>query len=244
MNVRNIILAVMVFSMAAFGQAIAGFGPAGVTINAGVADAYQINYLPNTAINGGGFVDLINSGALGASITGPLVGLPVGYICVNVYVFDASDEQLTTCCTCPLSPNEGAHLTSADLLKFPATGQVPASLVVKLVATLPKGEVRATAGTTGTQTCVGATSLPGTVAGAIDVLAPGLRAWATKIHVIPAGGGAAGFNQSDETAFLPADLSPGEYFSLVSRCANIVGNGSGAGVCAACTPGVLGGKKK
>lgn len=249
MNLRNITLAVIVFSMAAFGQIsgpIAGFGtPAGTTLNAGVPDAFQINYLPNPTVNGGGFIDMSNAGALGAAFFGPLLGSKVGYICANVYAF-TPDEQEVACCVCPMSPNSVWHLvTATDLAANTATGVVPASLTVKIVTTLPTGETTANAGSTGAVTCDSPALIPyNTAAAATAKLAPGLRAWATKIHQIPAGGGGAAFTAATETAFLPAPLSPGELASIVNRCAGIVGNASGAGICGACRVGAVGGGRK
>ena len=66
-----------------------------------------------------------------------------------------------------------------------------------------------------------------------------MLAWGTTIHAAPAGGYAV-----TETAFSPASLSAGELASLGGRCASILGNGSGFGICASCRAGALGANKK
>ena len=63
-----------------------------------------------------------------------------------------------------------------------------------------------------------------------------MLAWGTTIHA----GAAAGTLDTTETAFSPASLSAGELASITNRCTNIIGNGSGFGICRSCRPGALG----
>jgi hypothetical protein len=74
-------------------------------------------------------------------------------------------------------------------------------------------------------------SLPGT-----RTLAGGMGAWGTTLHAAPP----AGTLGLTETPFRPATLSPGELASITGRCASILGNGSGSGVCRSCRLGALG----
>jgi hypothetical protein len=74
-------------------------------------------------------------------------------------------------------------------------------------------------------------SLPGTGA-----LAGGVLAWGTTLH---------GPTLSlTEAPFIPATLSAQELASITGRCANILGNGSGFGVCRSCRVGGLGSVKQ
>lgn len=74
-------------------------------------------------------------------------------------------------------------------------------------------------------------SIPGTGA-----LAGGMAAWGTTIHGAPV----AGTFGITETPFRPGRLSPSELASIRGRCATILGNGSGFGVCRSCRTGALG----
>jgi hypothetical protein len=67
-------------------------------------------------------------------------------------------------------------------------------------------------------------------------LAGGMAAWGTTIHPRTA---PAGFGLT-ETPFSSATLSAGELSSITGRCAAILGNGSGYGVCRSCRVGALG----
>jgi hypothetical protein len=66
-----------------------------------------------------------------------------------------------------------------------------------------------------------------------------MAAWGTTLHATPTAGSYA----TTETPFTPATLSPGEAASIGGRCASILGNGSGFGVCNSCRAGGLGGGK-
>jgi len=232
LRILLVALSAVVLSTVAFGQPGAIPAPQ----NPGVLlDAYQLNYLSNIGI-GAGFVDITNAGQLGADAFGPLSGT-TGRICVNVYTF-SPDEQEISCCSCLVTPNALVHLTaSSDLTFNTLTGAVPTSIVVKLLATIP-GTTTAAPGTnagpfTGSS-CNAA--FPFTTAN----LAPGMRAWGTKLHALPTSPVTYG---ATETAFLPANLSAGELAKLTNLCQFIVGNGSGAGICKSCTLGGLGGSK-
>src|SRR5579872_4389522 len=98
-----------------------------------VLDApYQVRYAANLQF-GESYVDIINTGANGAPAMGPGFGAATGNICANVYVI-TSDEQLDSCCSCLITPNQTASLrVNADLLSNPQTGTVS---FVKTAATL------------------------------------------------------------------------------------------------------------
>lgn len=245
MQLRNIVLATTVFSAVAFGQAITGFGPNGVTVNQNVPDAYQVktiaNTMPPTGVSfpaGSGYIDLTNAGALGADLFGPGLGPKTGYICANIYAFSA-DEQLVSCCHCPLSPNSGWSITGSDIVKTTLTGTNPTSLTVKILFTIP-GANATTAGVNTQASFTGQVCNSANTALGAANLAPGGRAWAVTAHTLPTSTAAAPVFGISEAAFAKADLSPGELASILNRCANIVGNGSGAGVCKTCSAGVLG----
>ena len=173
-------------------------------------NSFLIRYAANLD-KGDSIVNVSNSGLLGAPLLGPGFGDSVGNICVNVYTF-SPDEQLISCCSCPVTPNGLAHFSvNNDLLNTTLTGVIPTSTVIKLVA-----------------------SVPGT-----PILAGGMLAWGTTLHAAPAGG-----TSVTEGPFRPATLSPGELASLTGRCASILGNGSGFGICRSCRAGALGAAKQ
>jgi hypothetical protein len=183
---------------------------------------FQVRYAANLNL-GESYINISNTGANGAPLLGPGFGGAVGNICVNVYAF-SPDEQLISCCSCLVTPNGLVNLgVNRDLTSKTLTGVVPTSVVVKLVSTI--------AGTGGTGTSC--TNSAATVtAGA---LAGGMVAWGTTLHSDPAG------VATTETAFTPATLSAGELASISGRCASILGNGSGFGICSSCKAGGLGG---
>jgi uncharacterized repeat protein (TIGR01451 family) len=181
--------------------------------------SFQVSYAANPSV-GESYINIINTGANGASLVGPGFGGTTGNICVNVYAF-APDEQEISCCSCLLTPNSVANLgVNRDLTSTTLTGLVPASVVVKLVSTLAGGNG------TGTS-CSSTAATEGT-------LANGLVAYGTTPQ--PAG---SAFSAVEHT-FIPSTLSAAEYASITGRCASILGNGSGFGVCNSCRSGALG----
>ena len=197
--------------------------PASATLFIG--QPFQVNYSANLNF-GESYVDIGNAGTSGAPLLGPGFGGAAGNICVSVYAFDPS-EELISCCSCLVTPGQTVNLgVNADLTSKTLTGIVPTSVTVKLLATL--------AGGTGTgTTCNNAAA---TAAGA---LANGTTAFRTTLHATPVAGSYA----STETSFTPATLSAGELASITGRCASIIGNASGFGICTSCRAGALGGSK-
>jgi hypothetical protein len=172
---------------------------------------------------------------------------------VNVYAF-APDEQEISCCSCLLTPNSVANLgVNRDLTSTTLTGVVPTSVVIKLLATL--------AGSDGTGTsCTNSAALHPTAAIAVGksganstkesnlkprllqtvdpIAAAGMVAYGTTPQPVGTGYSAV------EHAFVPSTLSAEEYASITGRCASILGNGSGFGVCNSCRSGALGASKQ
>lgn len=211
MYLRNVILVALVLAIAASAQITAD-------------SPFQVRYAANLNL-GESYINVSNTGANGAPLLGPGFGGAVGNICVNVYAF-SPDEQLISCCSCLVTPNGLVNLgVNRDLTSKTLTGVIPTSVVVKLVSTI--------AGTGGTGTSCTNSAATAT-AGA---LAAGMVAWGTTLHATPV----AGTTATTETAFTPATLSAGELASITGRCASIIGNGSGFGICASCRAGGLGG---
>jgi hypothetical protein len=231
MHLRNVVLALFVLTMVAFAQ------------NPITADSpFQVNYAANLQI-GESWINVVNTGANGAALLGPGFG-PVGNICVNVYAF-TPDEQLVSCCSCLVTPNGlvhfGAYASLASNTMTPGAGYLPGfnaangtgGLVIKLVSTL--------AGGTGNSTSCTNSAASLTAAG--TVLATGMAAWRTTVHNAPPTPvtGAPGVPYGvTETRFTPATLSAGEIASISGRCAAIIGNASGYGICRGCSAGALG----
>ncbi len=181
---------------------------------------FEVSYFANLQ-SGDSVINITNTGANGASLNGPGFGQDVGSICVNVYAF-SPDEQMVSCCSCRVTPNGLAALSVVDdLINTTLTGIRPNSIVVKLLATRGTscGNSAAAAGSPG---------FPVVIAGS-------KAAWGTTIHPGP-----GGTFVLTETPFIPSTLSPGELASLTNRCTNIIGNGSGFGICRACRQSGLG----
>ncbi|MBZ5582802.1 MAG: hypothetical protein LAQ30_11495 [Acidobacteriia bacterium] len=212
MHLRNVLLAILALAVVALAQPVAIDAP------------FQVRYAANTTF-GESYINITNDGANGAPLLGPGFGDQRGNICVNVYAF-SPDEQMISCCSCLVTPNGLVNLgVNRDLTSKTLTGIIPTSVVIKLVATL-SGGTPAGSGTSCTNSAA-------SVVAAAKV--PGMLAWGTTNHLA-----ASGAYVVTETPFSPATLSEGELASLGGRCAAILGNGSGFGICRSCQAGALG----
>jgi len=212
MYLRNVLLAAIFTSVAAFAQITAD-------------SPFQVRYAANLTV-GESYINITNTGANGAALLGPGFGTQSGNICVNVYAFDPG-EELISCCSCLVTPDQTVNLgVNRDLTVKTLTGVVPTSVTIKLLATLSSG------GGSGTSCTNSAASVTATTTGV-----SGLAAWGTTLHATPT----AGVVATTETAFTPSTLSAGEAASIGGRCAAILGNGSGFGICNSCRAGALGG---
>ena len=221
---------------APLGQSVIHVSTSGVTIPSPEL-SYQLRYLANLNV-GDSVINITNSGARGAGLAAGTSSSTTGAICVNVYAF-SPDEQLVSCCSCPVTPNGLVSLSARrDLISNTLTPTVPTSLVVKLVSSIPQ---------TGSAGCAAsaATVLPLNVVPGPGQLATGMHAWATTFHAGAAGAGPA----VTESAFAPATLSVGpvsggfdvgELVRLTQLCTFINANGSGFGICGSCRMGGLG----
>jgi hypothetical protein len=166
------------------------------------------------------------SATIAVLIGAPPVNTP-GNICANIYAF-APDEQMVSCCSCPVTPDGLVSLSAkSDLVSNILTPATPSALVIKLLATVP----------------VAGSCTNSAAAVTTATLANGMVAWGTTIHATPA----SGVYGIAETPFSPATLSTGgtganigELARLGSLCDFIIANGSGYGQCNSCSLGGLG----
>lgn len=174
-------------------------------------DAFQVRYAANFIV-GESIVNLTNAGTAGGFE-------PLGDICANVYVF-AEDQQLISCCACPLTPNHLRTLSArSDLINNTLTPGVPTAITIGLLASQGPN-------------CNAATVTAADLVG-------GLRAWGTTLHALPAGG----FGVS-ETPFSKVGLSDSGLHKMTSYCGFIQAIGSGYGICNSCRTGAQGGVKQ
>jgi hypothetical protein len=183
------------------------------------ADApFQVRYASNLPI-GDSVINITNTGASSTA------AFPTqnGNICVNVYTF-SPDEQLISCCACPVTPDGLASLSARnDLISNTLTPGVPTSIVIKLLATTNAGACNAS------------------TAGTANALATGMAAWGTTIHALPVTPGSPATTYGvTETAFTPSTLSAAELMRITTLCGFIQTNGSGFGICKSCRLGGLG----
>ena len=212
----------MLTNTATGNRALIGQNPSASVQADSPAGAFQVRYASNLT-SGGSYVNLVNNGANGAGQSGPGFGGAAGNICVNAYTF-SPDEQLVACCSCLITPNGLASMAvDNDLLNNTLTGVRPNSVVVKLVNTAAGADFTRT-NCNNSAALAGSSNFP---------LATGLTAFGTTIHpsVTP------GSFSATESAFLNATLSPTELASITGRYTNILGNGSGFGICNGCRSG-------
>jgi hypothetical protein len=221
----SLTFATLACSTLAFGQTFYYPSP-----NPAVTDAYQIGYAVNLNI-GDSVLNLSNTGVNGANQTGNL--------CVNVFVMDATEEQIA-CCSCLVTP-DGLNSFSVknDLIANTLTPAAPNSVVIKLIASCPALD------THGNATICNASQLLTLVpvafaAPALEVdLGAGMRAWGTTLEP----NGTPGNYGVVHVPYLPSALSQAELTMLTRTCGFIQGNGSGFGTCKSCLTGGLAGAK-
>jgi hypothetical protein len=217
---------------------------------------YQIGYAANLNI-GDTELEFTNDGALG-----PFVGAPLaptqGNICVNVYAFDPSEEEVS-CCACLVTPNALVSLSAKnDLINNVLTPAIPTSLVIKLLASIPGTVTGGAATLCNPSGLTGATLFSAATPGVPTLfLTNGLIAWETTMEPNGTGGTYTAVGQpiiqantsipGPLTAFLPILGNPavyGEAGALMEICNFIQSNGSGFGVCNSCALGALSGTKQ
>jgi hypothetical protein len=216
LNLSNSIFAAMVFTLAAHAQTPAYSGDT----------FYQIGYASNVT-TGDSYVNISNDGAsmTTTSTVAATNSLAVsGSLCVNVYAFDP-DEEILSCCSCPITPNGLVSLSvQNDLLNNTLTGRPsPTSVVIKLYASAPGG---AAVGTTSNPCALSAGNLLG------QAPAVGMVAWATKLHANTSTTTAT--YSLTETPFTPAAFNVPEILRLNSLCAFNLAQGSTYGICNSC----------
>ncbi|MBY0508283.1 MAG: hypothetical protein K2X03_30505 [Bryobacteraceae bacterium] len=178
---------------------------------------FLVSYFPNLNV-ADSVINLTNPGSDGAGLAAGTTAATTGAICANVYAF-SPDEQMVSCCSCPVTPNGLVSLSvQRDLISNTLTPAVPTSIVVKLVASPP------VAGS-----CQGS-------AAALATFSRSITAWGTKVHA----GATPGTLATTEVPFSGGQLSPGEADRLRQLCNFIGSNGSGFGVCRSCRLGGLG----
>jgi len=205
----------------------------------GYTDTYQLDVLQNLT-TADAVINLSNAG-----FYTPLGNIfkDTGYICANIYIFggvapnDPSGEQLAACCTCPISRNGARSVRARQLVANPLTNVTLTAASVKIIWTTPPAGVAQNPATSCNAAGLPTTNVLAGLNGAGQAtnnggFATGGRAWATHWHVIS---GIPAFGT--ETRFTDVPLSAAERNVLNENCAFIVGNGSGAGICAGCPTG-------
>jgi hypothetical protein len=196
-----------------------------------VPSPYQVSYVSNLAA-GDSFVNITNAGTSGAGLQSGTTANITGALCANVYAF-TPDEQMVSCCSCPVTPNGLVSLSAKnDLAGNTLTPAIPTALVVKILATLPT----TAGGTAGQVGCNNSAATVGTTA----TLALGLKSFGTTLHATPA----AGTYGVTESPYSTATLSAGEVSRLGTLCNFIIANGSGYGICRTCRLGGLGAERQ
>jgi len=132
-----------------------------------------------------------------------------GDLCAMIYIFDAS-EELGCCAGCPLTPNQLLQDSVETIIgsSWEIAGGTPAQGVIQIVSSLPNG-----------------TSVPCNPGAAYTPTA-NLNGWVTHAQTV---GGITGITEVSLTDNGAADATEAAF--LISECADIVGNGTGKGVC-------------
>jgi hypothetical protein len=206
----------------------------GPTNNISADVGAQVRYVTNLNI-GDSYIDVTNTAVNGNNALGPGIGT-TGNLCVNVYAFDPN-EELVSCCSCLVTPDQTVSLSVNSNINNHSTEAGLTSLTIKLVAVNP---LVVSASNPSLTNCTNAAAgfVNVLVGGALIstptvVLETGIAAWGTTVHSGPT----SGIFTETETPFIPFTLSASEATSIFGRCAAIIGNLSGKGICSSCKAG-------
>jgi hypothetical protein len=171
---------------------------------------YFVTYYSNALTAGApaATLRLINDGD---KSTTEVEGVPNGNLWASIYVFDDSQE-FQECCSCKVSPDGlTSENVNTELLANSLTRKANTRGVIKVVSS--------------SNSAADPTN---------NILAPGLRGWATHIQRAGTVGETAAF-VTTETALADSNLSSTEKTVLESLCSFAITLGSGRGTCT-CTP--------
>jgi len=101
--------------------------PASLMAQTYLVDNFANNAGPGTTADA--LLSLINVAAGGSPLTSP-----VGDVCANIYVFDATQEMIS-CCSCYLTPNQLATASVSKQLTNNALVSIPTTGVIKIMPT-------------------------------------------------------------------------------------------------------------
>jgi hypothetical protein len=211
---------------------------------------YQIGYAANLNI-GDSVVNISNDGTRAGFYNNNIAqaaGTGLGNICVNVFTFDPSEEEIS-CCACLVTPNALVSLSAKnDLINNVLTPAIPTSIVIKLVSTVP--------GTTGTAAApvynVCNPTLPFTAviggpgSNLIQDLEFGMTVWGTTLEP----GSPAGTYGPVNVPFINPGGVPSAFVTseeipdLTTVCSFVRQEGTGFGQCGSCALGALSGTKQ
>jgi hypothetical protein len=144
-----------------------------------------------------------------------------GDLCAMIYIFDAS-EEMGCCAGCPLTPNQLLQDSVETIIgtSWEIAGGTPAQGVIQIVSALPN------AGGGGLGAAQAALVSDVCNPGAAYTPTANLNGWMTHAQDV---GDIPGLTEVHLTDNGAADATEASF--LISECADIVGNGSGKGVC-------------
>lgn len=177
------------------------------TASAQTTDVFRVTYFDNN-----GAVSPTTGPAPDAFIH--ILNPQNGAFCADIYVW-RFDQELSECCSCPITANGLLTLRVSALTSNPGDNSSP----------LTSGSIDIISDSA-TTTCVDDDVTVG-VAATAPTPTPDLRSWATHVNINTATGG---FDVT-ETETLDTPLSTAEESSAASLCGFLRGNGSGAGRC-------------
>lgn len=179
------------------------------TAAAQTTDVFRVTYFDNNGVTGApdAFIHVFNP--------------QNGAFCADIYVW-RFDQELSECCSCPVSANGLLTIRVSQLTNNPGDNSNP--LVSGSISIISDSATAASSPACDNSTGNAATAPTPTA---------DLRSWATHVNVNTA---TAGTFDVTETEMLDTPLSSGEQTEAASRCGFLRGNGSGAGRCdAVCT---------